>query len=87
MNRVTVEVTRHPDHLLVHWTDGAASGSCRFDHLDGVVPEWLGSADELFEGADRRAEAQIVDAVVSWASDVGVQLGIWHDDEGVELLR
>ncbi len=86
MNRVTVDVTRHPDHLVVRWTDGRTSGSGRFDRLDHVVPEWLGSADELLEGADRRSESQIVDAVATWASAAGVQLGIWRDDAGVELL-
>ena len=86
MTPVAIAVARRPDHLLVRWDAGRRSGSCRFDHLDDVVPEWLGSADELLEGADRRDESRIVDAVAAWAADAGLQLGIWHDDGGVELL-
>ena len=83
---VEISVDRAPDHLLVRWHDRRSAGSCRFDHLPGTVPEWLGSADELLEGADRRTGDQILDAVARWAADAGLALGVWHDDAGVELL-
>lgn len=84
--RVEVRVDRATDHLLVRWSAGAAAGTCRFDHLPGTTPEWLGSADELLEGADRRLEGRIVGAVAELAEREGLQLGLWHDDAGVEVL-
>ncbi len=84
--KVRIDVERGDDHLLVSWDDGRARGSCRFDHLPGTTPEWLGAAEELLEGADRRSEARIVEAVARWAEAEEVQIGIWHDDSGVELL-
>jgi hypothetical protein len=86
--RAPVEATleRAADHLVVRWSAGSAGGGCRFDHLPGTAPEWLGSADELLEGADRRTEGQVLDAVAALARDAGLELGIWHDDQGVELL-
>lgn len=86
MSAVEIHVDRAADHLLVRWSDARSSGSCRFDHLPGTVPEWLGSADDLLEGADRRAERRILDALARWAAAERVELGIWHDDAGVELL-
>lgn len=86
MSGVRIRVDRHEDHLLVEWSDDRSAGSCRFDRLPGTSPEWLGSADELLEGADRRQEQRIVDAIGVWASDAGLVVGIWHDDAGVELL-
>lgn len=83
---VEVTLDAGSDHVLVHWTAGNAGGSCRFDHLPGTTPEWLGSADELLEGADRRLEGRVLDAVAEVARAEGLELGIWHDDEGVELL-
>lgn len=83
---VDVRAERAADHLVVHWSDARAAGSCRFDHLPGTTPEWLGSADELLEGADRRSETRILDAVAAWARAEGIELGVWHDDAGVELL-
>lgn len=83
---VVVELHRATDHLLVRWSSGAVEGSCRFDRLHGTAPEWLGSADELLEGADRRLEGRVLDAVAEAARGEGVELGIWHDDQGVELL-
>lgn len=83
---VEVSVERAPDHLVVRWSDGRASGSCRFDHLPDTSPAWLGSADELLEGADRRTEGRVLDAVARWAADAGLEVGIWHDDAGVEVL-
>ena len=84
--RIELDVDRRADHLVVRWTDGRASGSCRFDHLPDTTPAWLGSADELLEGADRRTEGRVLDAVATWARDQRLELGIWHDDGGVELL-
>ncbi len=72
--------------MLVRWTAGDAEGTCRFDHLPGTTPEWLGSADDLLEGTDRRLEGRVLDAVARLATDEGLELGIWHDDQGVELL-
>lgn len=86
MTGLEIDVERREDHLLVRWSDARASGSCRFDRIPGTSPEWLASADELLEGADRRQESRILDALTAWASDAGVELGIWHDDAGVELL-
>lgn len=83
---VTVDLERSADHLVVRWHAGDATGSCRFDHLPGTAPEWLGSADELLDGADRRLEGRVLDAVARLAQDEGVELGIWHDDQGIELL-
>ncbi len=83
---VQVRTERHADHLLVSWDDGRRQGSCRFDHVPGTSPEWLGAADELLEGADRRSEGRILDAVARWAAAEGVELGVWHDDQGIELL-
>ena len=87
MTPVSVSVDRAPDHLVVRWSDGRRSGSCRFDRLEGVVPEWLGSADELLEGADRRTSGRIVEALAAWAADAELELGIWEDGGGVEVLR
>ena len=83
---VTASLERAGDHVLVRWSAGDASGTCRFDHLPGTTPEWLGSADELLEGTDRRLEGRVLDAVARLATDEGIELGIWHDDQGVELL-
>ena len=83
---VSAAIERAHDHLLVRWRAGDAQGSCRFDHLSGTSPEWLGSADELLEGAGRRLEGRVLDAVAHLAADEGLALGIWHDDQGVELL-
>jgi len=83
---VAASLERGADHLLVHWTAGDAGGSCRFDHLPGTAPEWLGSADDLLEGADRRLEGRVLDAVAELARAEELELGIWHDDGGVELL-
>lgn len=86
MNRVEIDVRHEADHLDVRWTDGRRRGACRFDHLPGTSPEWLGSADELLDGADRRLESSIIDAVSTWAKDAGLDVGVWHDDAGVESL-
>lgn len=85
---MTVEVTveRAADHLLVEWSDGRGAGSCRFDRLPGTTPEFLGAADELLEGADRRAERRILDALARWAEEAGLEVGVWHDGGGVEIL-
>ena len=87
MTAVSVSVDRGLEHLDVRWSDGRRSGSCRFDRVEGVVPEWLGSADELLEGADRRTADRVVAALSSWATEAGLVLGIWEDGGGVELLR
>lgn len=79
-------VDRGADHLTVDWTDGRSSGSCRFDRIADASPEWLGSAEDLLEGADRRLEGRILAAVADWATSEGLELGIWHDDAGIELL-
>lgn len=84
--RVEVTIDRHEDHLVVSWTNRTGAGSCRFDRLPDATPEWLGAAHELLEGAARRDEGAILDAVADRAAAAGLQLGIWHDDEGVELL-
>lgn len=86
MSAIEIAVDQRHDHLVVRWSDARASGSCRFDHLPGTAPEWLGSADELLEGADRRQETRILEAIGAWAQGAGLSLGLWHDDAGVELL-
>ena len=83
---LSVDVDRNADHLLVRWSDGRSAGSCRFDRLPGTVPEWLGSADELLEGADRRTEGRVLDAVAAWGAAEGLEIGVWYDDAGVEVL-
>ena len=83
---VAVTVDRAGDHLVVHWVAGQAQGSCRFDHLPGTTPEWLGSGEEMLEGTDRRSEKRVIDAVAAWAAEAGLELGLWFDDAGVELL-
>ena len=83
---ISITVDRADDHLLVHWTAGAATGSCRFDHLPGTTPEWLGSGEELLDGTDRRTAQRVLDAVAAWAAGAGFELGVWYDDAGVELL-
>lgn len=83
---VAASLERSADQVTVRWTAGATTGSCRFDHLPGTAPEWLGSADELLDGADRRLEGRVLDAVAELARSEGIELGIWHDDQGVELL-
>jgi hypothetical protein len=85
-SRVSASLERGTEHLMVRWAAGDADGSCRFDHLPGTAPEWLGSADELLDGADRRLEERVLDAVAELARAEGLELGIWHDDQGVELL-
>ena len=84
---VEIEVDRHDDHLLVRWRSGRGSGSARFDHLPGTVPEWIGSADDLLDGATRRDEGQVLETLTAWAADAGVVIGVWQDDAGVEILR
>ncbi|MGK2928033.1 MAG: hypothetical protein ACSLFO_00475 [Acidimicrobiales bacterium] len=86
MSGIVIDVDRHDDHLLVRWSDVRSTGSCRFDRIPGTAPEWLGSADELLEGADRRQETRILDAIGVWATGEAIEIGIWHDDAGVELL-
>ncbi len=83
---VDVVVERDGDHVTVRWTSGDATGECRFDRLPGTVPEWLGAADDLLEGADRRLEGRVLDAVAERARVEGLELGIWYDDAGVEVL-
>ena len=83
---VQVELERAPDHVVVRWTAGDAEGSCRFDHVPGTSPGWIGAAEELLEGSDRRSEGRILDAVAEAAREAGLSLGIWHDDQGIELL-
>jgi hypothetical protein len=83
---VRVDLERAAGHLVVHWTAGDHGGSCRFDHLPGTRPEWLGSGAELVEGADRRLERRVLDAVAALAEREGLELGLWHDDQGVEVL-
>ena len=86
MSGVDLDVDRHDDHLSVRWADARAGGSCRFDRIVGTSPEWLGSAEDLFEGADRRQEQRIVVALSAWAEGNGLEIGIWHDDAGIEIL-
>ncbi len=83
---VELTVDRHPDHLVVRWATPKSSGSARFDHLPGTVPEWLGSADDLLAGATRRDEGQVLDALAAWAVDADVVVGLWNDDAGVDVL-
>ncbi|MDZ7675237.1 MAG: hypothetical protein U5K30_09240 [Acidimicrobiales bacterium] len=83
---VDVEADRHDDHVIVHWSTPRSSGSCRFDHLPGTHPEWLGAGDELLEGADRREERAVLGAIAAWAAGEQLELGLWHDDQGIELL-
>ena len=83
---VSASLERAGEHVVVRWSAGDRDGTCRFDHLPGTAPEWLGSADELLEGADRRLEGRVLDAVAELARSEGLELGIWHDDQGVELL-
>ncbi|WP_436792980.1 hypothetical protein [Actinospongicola halichondriae] len=83
---VDLTVDRHGDHLLVRWATPRSSGSARFDHLPGTVPEWLGSADDLLDGATRRDEGQVLDALAAWASGAELTLGLWSDDAGVDVL-
>lgn len=84
--RVEVDVEQHPDHLLVRWSTPNRSGEGRFDRLDQTVPRWLGGADDLLEGADRRTSDAVLDRLAAWAVESGETLGIWRDDEGIELL-
>lgn len=86
MSTIDIEVDRSPGHLFITWRDRRGQGSCRFDHVPGTSPEWLGSADELLEGTTRQQERRVLDAVASWADAEGLELGIWHDDQGVEML-
>lgn len=83
---VVAALERDADHLLVRWSAGDVEGSCRFDHVPGTDPAWLGAADELLEGADRRLEDRILDAVADLARREDLVLGLWHDGEGVERL-
>lgn len=84
--RVDVRLERTTDHLVVRWSCDHAEGACRFDHVPGTAPEWIGAADELLEGADRRLEGRVLAAVGQLAEREGLQLGIWHDEAGVEVL-
>lgn len=83
---VAVQLEQGTDHLVVRWSTGDAEGTCRFDHLPGTTPPWLGSADELLQGVDRRLEERVLTAVAELAQQEGLELGIWHDDAGVDLL-
>lgn len=83
---VTASVERRADHLLVRWSSGDVDGACRFDHLPGTDPAWLGAADELLDGADRRLAGRVLDAVADLADREGLTLGLWRDGEGIERL-
>lgn len=83
---VELTVDEHSDRLEVRWQTKKSSGSARFDRLADTVPEWLGSAEDLFEGAGRREEGWIADALAGWAAEAGVVVGIWHDGGSVEIL-
>lgn len=83
---VTASAERNADHVLVRWSAGDVEGACRFDHLPGTDPAWLGAADELLEGVDRRLEGRVVDAVADLAAREGLALGLWRDGEGIERL-
>lgn len=85
--KAEVAADRRDDHVVVHWSTPRSAGSCRFDHLPGTRPEWLGSAEELLEGAGRREEPVVLAAVADWATGEGLEVGIWHDDRGIELLN
>lgn len=83
---VQVEGVVDGDRLQLSWSDARSSGACRFDRVPGTSPEWLGDADELLEGASRRQERAVLDAVASWAQAQGLDLGVWTDGEGVDQL-
>lgn len=89
MTRIRVEVTvdRRPDQLFVRWSTARQSGGARFDHLVGTRPEWLASAEELLDGADRRTADAVLDSVARWASDAQLEVGIWHEAGDIELLE
>ncbi len=84
--RVDLRVDRGVDTLEVRWDVGATQGGTRFDRLPDASPEWLGAADELLEGADRRTADRVLDALAAWAEAEGLELAVWWDDEGVEVL-
>lgn len=83
---VSVALERAADHVTVRWSAGGAAGSCRFDHLPGTRPAWLGSAEDLLSGADRRLADRVLQAVADAAAAEQLELGIWVEDGSVELL-
>lgn len=83
---VTVDIAHRPDHLDVRWSAGSRSGGGRLDHVPGSSPAWLGAADELLEGADRRTADRIVSALSDWVRDAGLDAALWHDGDGIEPL-
>lgn len=83
---VRAELERAGDHVVVRWSAGAVTGSCRFDHLPGTNPEWLGSAEELLDGADRRLEGRVLEAVADLAHREDLELGVWRDGADVDVL-
>lgn len=83
-----VEVDGRVEGAVLHltWSDARSSGTCRFDHLPGTHPEWLGAAEELLAGASRRQEPAVLEAVAAWGRHNGYELGIWSDGAAVETL-
>lgn len=87
--RVDLDASRSEgsDHYRIHWSTARSTGSGRLDHVRGSSPEWLGSAEELLEGATRREERAVVDALAAWALEQDIEVGLWWDDRGVETLH
>ena len=83
---VHVDGTIDGDRLVLTWSDARSSGSCRFDRVAGTTPEWIGDADELLDGASRRQEPAVLDAVAAWARTQHLELGVWTDGQGVDQL-
>ena len=83
---VRAELRRADDHVVVRWSAGEVTGTCRFDHLPGTHPAWLGSAEELLAGADRRLEGRVLDAVADLGHREDLELGLWRDGQDVEVL-
>lgn len=84
--RVTVDVDRFDDHLFLRWTTPRSSGEARFDHVPGTRPAWLAAEDDLLGDTDRRTADAVLDAVARWAADASLEMGVWHEGGGVEVL-
>lgn len=84
--RIAVDARRSDDAIELTWTGPKASGRVRFERLPDTRPEWIAEAEALLDGADRRSAAAVLDAVASWASDEGLDVGVWHPDGSIEHL-
>lgn len=79
-------ITLTPTGAAVAW-DGR-SGRCvlDLDRVDGAQPNWIGSAADLDELADRRTGQRVIDLLTEFAEQRQETIALYHDDGRLEWL-